>query len=569
MKKNLKNRRIMNIIVILFLLVTGGLIFYFLPNMRSQDYREYLGFDSDNVQMVLEDQYVKTDKPPVIVDDNIYISFEFSKEYIDPYLYWDDQLRKLIITTENEVIRFNAEETQYYVNNEPVNMTLPVNVFDNVPYLPVDLLESMYSFSFEYNEPNNIVIVRDTTKEENIGTLKSNTSARYYEDKKALITKKLKKGEQVIFFHRDGEYYKIRSVDGLLGYIKKDSIIDEITIGGDKQMEKTYLPPIDGKVTLAWDAISIMEANHAELARSYHVGVNVLSPTWFKFNRDTLDGEIVSLADTSYVQWAHENGYQVWGLLSDIEDGYDTVVSNAILPDSDKRESAIKQILSFIAIYDLDGINIDFEQVTEANGENFLQFIRELYPYMKAEGKILSIDTFVPSPWTQYYNRTDLAKSSDYIIVMAYDEHISGDDIGPVASIDFVEKGIRDSLAEVPKEKLLLGLPFYGRIWATTEEADGTTSSRRDSDKGMDTTRRQFEKNNAEFQWDPETGYNYGEYTITDNGNNVIYKTWLEDKDSIELKLKLYEKYDLQGVAGWRRGLEGDGIWELVDSYVN
>ncbi len=569
MKKNLKIKKFM-LIALIFFLLSGliGIIIYFMPNLKSEDYRDYLNFNKNNIQLVLEDQYIKTNFPPKIIDEEIYISFDFSKEYIDQYLYWDNELQKLIITTSNEVIRFKAEETKYYVNNEPVNMSIPVNVFDNVPYLPVSLLESMYSFEFKYNEDNNIVIVTDKLKDINIGTMKGKTTARFFEDKKAPITKKLKEGEEVVFFDRGNDYYKIRTKDGLLGYVKKDKVLNEQLIKGDSIEEEEYIPPIDGKITMVWDAISIMEANRTELARSNHVGVNVLSPTWFKFNKETLDGEIISLADNGYVNWAHENGYQVWALLSDIEDGYDTIVSNAILPDSDKREAAIKQILSFISIYNLDGINIDFEQVTESNGENFLQFIRELYPYMKAEGKVLSIDTFVPSPWTNYYNRTELAKSSDYICIMAYDEHIMGDDVGPVASIGFVEKGIRDSLAEVPKEKLILGLPFYGRIWTITD-SDGNITSRRDSDKGMDTTRRQFEKNNATFVWDSDTGYYYGEYTIVENGNTVVYKTWLEDKNSIELKLKLFKQYDLQGVAGWRRGLEGDGIWDLVNVYVN
>jgi len=148
---------------------------------------------------------------------------------------------------------------------------------------------------------------------------------------------------------------------------------------------------------------------------------------------------------------------------------------------------------------------------------------------------------------------------------MTYDEHYSGTESGPVASLPFVEQGIQATLAEMPGEKILMGIPFYVRVW---REEEGSTTPPGIENLTMDAAYARFTQNNAEFTWLPDVGSYYAEYTVEENGVSVTYKTWLEDARSVEEKLKLVQNLGIKGVACWKRGLESNGIFELIESYI-
>lgn len=573
-RKKAKNKNSFKIVIILLIsaivsIVVGSLIFLILSNHKTIDFRTYFSF-GNKIVTVKYDKYQTVTNPPVFIGEDLYISFDYVKENIDEYIYWDKNLSKLTITTSDEVIRFKSEDTTYFVNDEPFSLDLPVVMVDGVPYIPKSLIESLYDFTIDYKSDTNIVVVNDMKINDVTSVLKSDATLRYEPKRKSVIEDKIKKGENVVIFDEYDDYTKIMKEDGKIGYIKTNKIKKEYNvIYEDYEPKVEYTTtPFSGKINMVWDNITNVYANSTPEARKIHSGVNVLSPTWFKFDRNKLDGTIISYADKDYVDYAHRNGYMVWGLVSDVADSYDGVVLSNVISNSDYRQWAIKQLLSYVTIYDLDGLNIDFEMLSEEDSDSYVQFFRELYPYMKAEGKYLSVDMNVPQDWSSYYRREDVQKSVDYFCIMAYDEHYSGDKIGPVASINFVENGIINTLKEVPNEKVILGLPFYTRIWAT-EIVDGQEKSYRVGDYSIDTAMQRFKDNNAEFRYDATTGYQYGEYTIEKNGNTVTYKAWLEDLDSLKLKVDLVNKYNLKGTAGWRRGLEPDGTFEMIDNTIN
>jgi spore germination protein YaaH len=269
---------------------------------------------------------------------------------------------------------------------------------------------------------------------------------------------------------------------------------------------------------------------------------------------------MISIADLGYINRAHENGYQVWPLISDEEDGE---VCAQIMSDQNKRENAIKQILAYVSMFGLDGINIDFERVREEDVEYFHQFLRELWPMLREQGVILSVDTFIPSAWSMYYNRGEIAKTADYVCVMTYDENTYGGTSGPNASIGFVETGVVNMLNEVPKEKLIMGIPYYTRVWIE-EEVNGEISYDIRS-LGMNYAYRMFTENGAEFEWLEDMGCYYGEFDTVEDGRQLKYRTWLEDERSMAIKLDLVDKYDVAGVAAWVWGLEKEEIWSLLE----
>jgi spore germination protein YaaH len=153
-----------------------------------------------------------------------------------------------------------------------------------------------------------------------------------------------------------------------------------------------------------------------------------------------------------------------------------------------------------------------------------------------------------------------LAQVSDYIALMAYDQHWTGSPIsGSVSQLKWVEDHVKKVLLEVPKEKLLLGMPFYTRIWK--EEYD-TSNKLVVTSKAvsMEYAEQQIAENRAAKIWDSVSGQYYATY----QKDGATYKIWLEDENSIKLRVELANKYDLAGVASWKLGFEKPGIWGII-----
>ena len=203
----------------------------------------------------------------------------------------------------------------------------------------------------------------------------------------------------------------------------------------------------------------------------------------------------------------------------------------------------------------IDGINVDFEKISKDCGVHYIQFIRELSVKCRQNGIVLSVDNYVPKGYNQQYNRKEQGVMADYVIIMGYDEHYVGSDAGSVASLPWVEQGVKDTLAEVPAKRTILAIPFYTRLWKTTDGGALTSEA-----IGMDQAQQAISDNGAETYWDKTTSQNYGTY----EGDGATYQIWLEDSKSIAEKVKLIPKYKLAGVAEWKLGFENSGIWSVI-----
>ncbi len=565
-----RNRRIIPLVIIMLTLC--GLIFVgykYLPNstvMTLQQY--YKDYNPNQINILSDGTYLKMDQAPIFKENQLYLPVSFVQTYLDKYIHWDAVTSKLTVTTENKVMHMKTNELTYYINNKPFNLNLPVYKENDVAYIPANLLKELYLADFVYAQNNKIVIFKPN-KAYKTATVKEVTEIRYEPDIKSPIAQKLEKDSIVTILAQDKDFTKVNSADGITGFVPNGALgtVTDIPATVKQPEQKPPLrKPINGKVVMVWDQIDKVEANANPQRRVIHEGVNVLSPTWFSFDAEKLDGTILNKADKSYVEWAHAQGYQVWGLITD---NFDSKVCKSAIKDTDTRDKVIRQILAFVSMYDLDGINIDFEKVPKEKAANYLQFLRELAPMLREQGAYLSVDMYVPSPWTAYYNRKEVAKTVDYVCVMAYDEYYSGSEVsGPVASLGFVQKGVADTLAEVPAEKIVMGMPFYIRVWR--EEPDNNGKIKLSSKAyTMDSVKSIIEKNNVKLQWLPDYGLNYGEYSAVENGKTVVYRFWNEDLKSIEEKLKVAKQYNVGGVAAWKRGFETNGIWSMIKNYMN
>ena len=280
-------------------------------------------------------------------------------------------------------------------------------------------------------------------------------------------------------------------------------------------------------------------------------GVNTISPTWFSISSNS--GDISSLAYDGYVTEAHEKGLKVWGLIDNFSTEVDTAT---VLNSTSARENLTNQLIAAAIQYKLDGINVDFESLTEDAAEGYVQFMRELSVKCRNNSLVLSVDVPVPMPYTQFYNRGELGTVADYVIIMGYDEHYVGSEEGSVASLAFEETGIQDTLKEVSADKIISGIPFYTRLWKIDSKGEVSSEA-----IGMDTADEYMTGNNVTTNWSEETSQDYGEYQDSE-GNT--YKIWLENEASIAEKVKLVKEYNLAGVAAWKLGFERASIWEVI-----
>ena len=559
-----KKKKFGIIFFIIIIATSFALVKKYMPNFNLiPAYEAFSELSEEKVGMVLGKDIIAMEYSPQIVEGEIFLPFDFVKDYIDPYLFWDEGTQKLTITTQNKVIRMKTDDLTYYINQEPLKLQVPLRKFEEVPYIPFSFLEEWFDIEAVYHKESNIVVMDYTIEAKKIAeVIKKNASIRYEDNIKSPILEKLSLDEKLVLFDESGDWFYVRTERGIVGYISKKHIGNIKEVEGKAVVEEESFPtwePVQGKINLVWDQVFKVESSEVPSKFEPIYGLDVLSPSWFEIEDE--EGNLRNIASRRYVDWAHSQGYQVWAMITNPFSDPD--LTHKVLSNTDSRENIIKQLLAFSSIYNLDGINIDFESLKKETGEYYVQFIRELTPLLKEQGLVVSVDMYVPSGWTRYYNRSEVGKVVDYIMIMGYDEHWStSPKSGSVASIGWVEEGIKNTLKEVPNEKVILGIPYYTRLWAE-EEVDGEIKV---SSKayGMSRGEKFLKDAGVEAKWLEDVGQYYGEYSR----GNIVYKIWLEEEKSIEEKVKLVKKYDLAGVAGWKRGLEKKEVWDVLYKYL-
>lgn len=541
------------IIIFLFLLVSAFI--FFMPVFQKETASSFFPeFEEEQINVFIAGEPIELENEILIVDNEIMIPINFIAKYIDDSIFYDEN-NNVVITTEDKVIRMQTEEINYFVNHEPLNLNVPAMNIDDVAYLPIETFSDLFEIEINLYDENILTIDfwSEEKKEANVlekVSLKSDAGFRnsYFE--------KIETGRVEVYDEVE-EWYYVKSESGNFGYVEKEKLgeIESFKRGEREIVIRDPWKPENGKINMVWEQILNVRQNADEHRLVPSEGLDVISPTWFYLGND--EGDVTSIASKSYVDWAHGNGYQVWALF---DNRFDASLTHEVLSDTLKREKVIKQILAYAAIYELDGINIDFEALRQETGPYYIQFMRELTPMLKKEGLVVSVDMYVPTNWTRFYNRPVLGELVDYFIVMAYDEHWRTSPVsGSVASLPWVEEGIIGTLDDVPADKLILGVPYYTREWKE-EIIDGELVVKPTS-IGMTRSERISRERNLELVWLEDMGQYYFEY----EEGGARYRVWHEDLRSMGLRLDLVDKYDLAGIAGWRRGLELPELWPFLE----
>ena len=492
--------------------------------------------------------------------DNVYLELGFVKDYLDDAYVYDPSEITLRYATDTEIYTATLGSNSYLIDksNNSMDANIIVAQADTV-YILADYMQLLTDFQYEaFGEPDR-VFIETAGYEKQIATAKGKSQIRVLNGPKSPILEDLTKGEKLTVVRDTGKWSFVVSENGVMGYMKNSKISDVTEMKVETSLaERNYNHiSIGSDISLLWHQVTAQSANGdiANILASSN-GVDVISPTWFYLNDNK--GGIASIASNNYVSTCHAAGVQVWGLVSNLED--DSVDTTTVLNTTSARDALVNNLIAQAITYGLDGINIDIEQLAGEASDGYIQFIKELSIKCEKNDIVLSVDNYVPTASSAGYNRSEQAKYADYVIIMGYDEHYSGsEEAGSVASIGWVEQGVKDTLEEVPAEQVILGMPFYCRVWEIAE--DGSISSKA---YGMDAIQSYLSTNGVSSTWDDELGQYYAEYV---NGSST-FKIWVEDETSLEEKLKVMDKYNLAGGAFWKKGFDSTGAWNTIAKYL-
>ena len=556
-------KMIRNVGMIIIAIVLIVITLKIAPNYKKD---EYAGM----INLIINNNNITGNlKKDIIIDENdiIYLSKQDIANFFDKYIYYDNVedtnekvYNQIITTSDTKVATLKLNEDKITINSAEIDIAGTAKEIDGTIYLPFSEMEKVYNVEIDYIKESNIITVESVDRE----LIKANANKSInIKSKKTNFSRtvdKVEKGESVTIISEDKNWVKVRTSLGYIGYVKQKKLGDNIVL----REKLEYSNNIEGKINLVWDYYSEYVTAPDRTGTKIE-GVNVVSPSFFVLEK-LGQGEIidnVGQAGIEYINWAKNNNYKVWAMISNNSMPQTT---SEIMRNYELREKLINKIIDLAYKYKLDGINIDFENMYEEDKDLFSRFIIELAPRLKENNLVLSVDVTAPdgSPmWSGCFDRNVLGDVSDYLVFMAYDQHNdSSENAGTVAGYNWIQIALNKFVGVqegVKSEKIILGMPFYTRLWKEKDgkKIDSSVVNMEDVDNVL--------PNNVEKVWNDELKQNYVEY----EKSGITYKMWIEDLDSIREKVSLVEKYNLAGVAAWAKDREDERVWGVIKEELN
>ena len=558
-EKNERNssKLILNIFIVLVFLVLVGGVFYLSPNYIREDYdgKTKVLINNNNVTLKM--------KNDVYIDENnnVFLSLADIRNYFDKYIEYNKENGDIVTTSEINIAKMSTKNNEITINGEEEKLNSSAIEKNDTIYLPFsEISEKVYDVDLEYIQDTNTIIIDSLDRKQEVANTTKETKLKYKPQTLSGTLEKIEANEQVVYIEETNNWAEVRSKDGTIGYIKKEDL-GNVEVAREA---KEYIDKVEGKVNLVWDYYSEYAKAPDRMGETMD-GVNVVSPSFFSLERES-NGEIYDNAKddgAEYIEWAHNNNYQVWAMFSNnsLKD-----TTSQILNDYEKREAMIENLMDLVEEYNLDGVNVDFENMNESDKNVYSRFLIELAPRLKKIGKTLSVDVTAPDgseTWSLCFDRNTIANVADYIVFMAYDQYgTSSNKAGTTAGYNWVEANIKKFLGheDVDPEKIILGIPLYMRLWE--EDDDGTAKPEVVNMKDM------FDvlPENQVAKWDEELKQYYVEY----EEDGKTYKMWVENEKSVGEKINLANQYNLAGIAFWEKDREtNDEFWTFVKEQLN
>ena len=546
-------RLILRIVIVAIILGLMVFAIKIAPNYARDEF-------ADKTNLVINNNNITRNvKSNILIEDNtIYLSTADMQNFFDEYLLVDEENQMIITTSNTKTVMIPFDETTINVNGVQKTIKHSLLNRDGEIYLPLTDLTDIYNIEVNYSAESNIITI-DSLNRKFVQALSSkDMSVKYLPTVFSKTVDKVERGDTLVLVQDrenggnvvEDNWIKVRTKKGKIGYVKLENITDENTVREDLNINTA----INGKVSLVWDYYS--QYVSAPVRNGEIEGINVVSPSFYEI---TSSGDIdanIGRNGQNYVEWAHANGYKVWPMVSNSELG-DLDAISELLSTFENRSYLIDNILDELIDAGVDGVNIDFENMYQADKDNYSRFIIELAPRLREAGLTLSVDVTAPDgseTWSLCFDRNIIGKVADYIIFMGYDQNgVSALEAGTVAGADWVELNIKKFLGQegVSANKLILAMPFYTRLW---QESNGTLTS------SVVNMRSVTIPDGVEKTWDEKTKQYYIEY----ERNGTTYKMWIEDEESLKAKMDLINQYELAGGAFWSKDRESNTVWAII-----
>ena len=502
-------------------------------------------------------------KNEILIKDNIiYLSKQDIANFFDKHIYKDEKTNKITTTYEKKIAEIGFEDNTININGSDKEIYAHAIEKDGQTYLPISEMADVYNIEMANIPETNIVTIDSLEKAQKRAIVNSNVSVKSSSNFISRTVDRIKKGDAVIVVSSNKGYSKIRTGNGKVGIIKTNKLENEFTIREDMEEEKQ----INGKVNLTWDYYSEYASAPNRVGTKIE-GINVVSPAFFYLGTDGKLKENVGKEGKEYLQWAKENGYKVWPMVSNAFAAKESLnITSNIMNSYEARKKLIESIISKCVEYELDGINLDFENMKAEDKDMYSRFIIELEPRLKEIGMVLSVDVTAPDggeTWSMCFDRHVIGDVADYTIFMAYDQNgVSSKKPGTTAGYNWIKLNLVKFLQteEIDPDKLILAVPFYTRIWTTNQDGKvvgNPTISMKDINKTI--------PDGESKQWNDELKQNYVEYTSGNNKKEI----WIEDLESLKAKISLIKDNNLAGVASWEVDMASDDVWQMIDTELN
>ncbi len=561
-------KKIIPVLIAIALIVVIGAVGFGARLMEKYSYSkeradltEYFDVRGEgDVPVILQDERIE--EHARLMDGVCYFDFATVHKYFNDRFFEDKKEGLLLYVLPEAVVSSQIGTQTVSVGGEESSREYTIARYEGETlYVAVDFVKEYANFSYAlYGNPDRMQVYTEWNARQTATILKD-TQVRYQGGVKSDILTDVPKGTEVIILEEMENWSKVKTEDAFIGYVENKRLGEQTTV--EPTPVTDYMEPVytsqtrDHKINLAWHVVASPTGNDTLIPLLQGTkSINVVSPTWFALSDNA--GNFTSFASENYVNTAHDMGLEVWALVDNFS--HEGIDMYELLAGWSTRQYLINGLIDEAIQYNLDGINIDFENISLDAGEPYIEFIRELSIPCRQNGIVLSVDNYVPMGYTDHYNREEQGVVADYVIVMGYDEHYKGSEkAGSVASIDFVEKGIADTVAQVPANKVINAIPFYTRIWETKGTAVDSQAV------GMEAAKQYLADHGITTTWDEKTCQNYGEYQTGDS----YIQVWMEDEESIRVKLNIMNKYQIAGVAEWQLAFAVDSIWDVIAEYMN
>lgn len=280
-----------------------------------------------------------------------------------------------------------------------------------------------------------------------------------------------------------------------------------------------------------------------------HGQAGTLSPAYYYLDQN---GNLLASVDQQFVNTVHSKGYKVTPFVSN---GFNRALGAKAMAN---RKELSSQIARSVLEHNLDGVIVDIENLGPKQRDEQTQFLQLLANKLHPYGKTVAV-TVAPATkntnqgWYGSYDYAAIGKIVDTAYVMAYDHSYPGGPAGPVAPYNWVKNSVQYLTTKIPNDKLVLGIPFYGRYW--TDKVKGNSIS-------FQGIRKLITENHAKVRWSNQYQTLYTKFT--DQSTGTPYEIWYENAGSLMERINLVKQYHLKGWGAWSLGWGDPSLWDKL-----